>query len=101
MTGLQADWQDGCNNYTGIFFPCSALLVTACYCVSAVPEWDPGLNQGLCMAFFAAWCLPCFWIYVLCSQGLRMGQIWPNWDSPSPALLHVAAQNTKVLALHR
>lgn len=42
MTGLQADQQDGCDNYAGIFFPCLALMATACYCVFAIPAWDLG-----------------------------------------------------------
>lgn len=42
MTGLQADQQDGYDNYAGIFFPCLALLVTACHCVFAIPAWDLG-----------------------------------------------------------
>lgn len=45
MTGLWADRQDGYDNYTGLFFPCSALLVTACYCVSAIPLQDLGLTH--------------------------------------------------------
>lgn len=53
MTALQADQQDGYDHYAGIFFPCLALLLTACYCVFAAGA-DPHTQplQEPCMIFF-------------------------------------------------
>lgn len=60
----------------GYFFPCSALLVTACYCLSAIPVQDLGLTHmdSSCKGtiFFTAWCLECFRFCMLCSQ--RLGE---------------------------
>lgn len=100
MTGLQADRQDGYDNYTGIFFPCSALLVTACYCVSAIPLQDLGLThtRSSCKGP-AGFSLPLSarntsGFVGSAARGWRMGQIWPgsywdDWGSPSPVSLHV------------
>lgn len=53
MTALQADQRDGYDHYAGIFFPCLALLLTACYCVFAAGA-DPHTQplQEPCMIFF-------------------------------------------------
>lgn len=62
MTGLQADQQDGYDNYTGIFF---SLLGTAghslllCLCnTSMACGADPRAQpvQGPCVVFCATWC---------------------------------------------